>query len=145
MDGNPGRRFCFAPNNAFKSECVHSTTYDFSEVLKIINKASHKSYLYRCSAAGPERVDVLRGEWRKKMVTQSFCKKRCKDILLFLYWAKETFLEKTKTSVWSHHRWWRGRLQRIPMEGGFWQKSVVRNWSGIVTESTIQISVASCL
>jgi len=32
MDGNPGRRFCFAPNNAFKSECVHPTTHDFSAV-----------------------------------------------------------------------------------------------------------------
>jgi len=32
MDGNPGRRFCFAPNNAFKSECVQPTTYDCSEV-----------------------------------------------------------------------------------------------------------------
>jgi len=37
MDGNPGRRFCFAPNNAFKSECVHPTTHDFSAVIKFIN------------------------------------------------------------------------------------------------------------
>jgi len=32
MDGNPGRKFCFAPNKAFKSECVQPATNDFSEV-----------------------------------------------------------------------------------------------------------------
>ena len=87
MDGNPGRRFCFAPNNAFKSECLQPTTYDFSEVIKFTNKVSHTLYLYRCSVAGPERVDVLQGEMLKEMATQGFCQKRSKDLLPFLNYA----------------------------------------------------------
>jgi len=33
MTGNPGRKFCFAPSNTFKSECIQSSIpSDFSEV-----------------------------------------------------------------------------------------------------------------
>ena len=87
MDGNPDRRFCFAPNNAFKSECVQPATDDFSEVIKFIKKASHTSYLYRCGVAGLERVDALQGEMLTEMATQGFCQKRSKDLLPPLNYA----------------------------------------------------------
>ena len=32
MAGNPGRKFCFAPSNIFKSQCIQSSTSDFSKV-----------------------------------------------------------------------------------------------------------------
>ena len=97
MDGNHGKRFCFAPNKAFKSECVQPTTNDFSEVIKFIKKVSRTSYLYRCSAAGLERVDVLRGEMLTEMATQGFCQKRSNIFFLFLIRLNwKTFLEKYK-------------------------------------------------